>query len=95
MSNVEQGISNDEVYSSHFPFGLHHSLFEILRFAFEILRSLQSSADEDSKPASSGIPRLTSIFWSLRGGFLPPFRKARSDRSRWRSAGILPPPPVD
>jgi hypothetical protein len=52
MSNVEQGlpafggamgdqgISNDEVKSLLFSFGVRYSLFDILRFAFESLRNL-------------------------------------------------------
>jgi len=46
MSNVEQGISNDEVKSLLlFPsvFVIRHSSFDILRFAFDPLRSLRRS----------------------------------------------------
>jgi len=43
MSNVEHGISNDEVeFFLFFPsaFVIRYSLFDILQFAFELLRSL-------------------------------------------------------
>jgi hypothetical protein len=30
ISNIEQGISNDEVF---FPFDIHYSLFGVLRFS--------------------------------------------------------------
>ena len=39
--NVERGISNDEV-KSFLSFGVRYSLFDILRFGFELLYTLRS-----------------------------------------------------
>jgi hypothetical protein len=56
MSNIEQGLSafggargdqgipNDEVKSPVSSFGVRYSLFDILRFVFELLRALRRSS---------------------------------------------------